>query len=329
MGISAGIASLLTDVGVGAATAGDIAAVAAPALEGAGLGAGTAALTGGNAGTGALYGGLIGAAGPLANVAGLTSATTTGGALSQILGLGGGGGATTGAATSAAPDLGSMSGSSTLDQVLGMSDPGVSTPAAVATAANGATGSSGGIGGTLRNLAAIGVLANMFSKPGYGSQPTPANLSVSPLMNQPLTTTGALNRTLNPAWGPASGNWYTYGQVPETQGAFTNNQLSFPMGVGAARGGALRLARRARGGADGYVRGGGDGMSDTVPARLSDGEYVVNADVVSALGNGSNEKGAQRLDQMRRQVMRDRGTPRVVPKKVKKTPLQYLSKASG
>jgi len=59
-------------------------------------------------------------------------------------------------------------------------------------------------------------------------------------------------------------------------------------------------ARFAKGG---YLDGPGDGMSDSIPAsiegkqpaRLADGEFVVPADVVSHLGNGSTKAGAQRL----------------------------------
>lgn len=46
-----------------------------------------------------------------------------------------------------------------------------------------------------------------------------------------------------------------------------------------------------------YVQGEGDGTSDSVPAMLANGEFVVPADVVSKLGNGSNEAGAGVLDQ--------------------------------
>jgi hypothetical protein len=53
----------------------------------------------------------------------------------------------------------------------------------------------------------------------------------------------------------------------------------------------------------GYLDGAGDGMSDSIPAtigdkqpaRLADGEFVVPADVVSHLGNGSTKAGAQHL----------------------------------
>jgi hypothetical protein len=46
-----------------------------------------------------------------------------------------------------------------------------------------------------------------------------------------------------------------------------------------------------------HVRGPGDGTSDSIPARLANGEYVLSADVVSGLGNGDNGSGAKRLDQ--------------------------------
>jgi hypothetical protein len=46
-----------------------------------------------------------------------------------------------------------------------------------------------------------------------------------------------------------------------------------------------------------YVQGDGDGTSDSVPAMLANGEFVIPADVVSRLGNGSNQAGASVLDQ--------------------------------
>lgn len=46
-----------------------------------------------------------------------------------------------------------------------------------------------------------------------------------------------------------------------------------------------------------YVQGEGDGTSDSVPAMLANGEFVIPADVVAKIGNGSNEAGAGVLDQ--------------------------------
>ena len=54
------------------------------------------------------------------------------------------------------------------------------------------------------------------------------------------------------------------------------------------------------------LRGPGDGVSDSIPAkigrnqpaRLADGEFVVPARIVSELGNGSTEAGAKQLYKM-------------------------------
>jgi hypothetical protein len=67
------------------------------------------------------------------------------------------------------------------------------------------------------------------------------------------------------------------------------------------------IASMAKGGmAPKFLSGGGDGMSDDIPAtingkqpaRLADGEFVVPADVVSHLGNGSSKAGAKQLYSM-------------------------------
>lgn len=63
-----------------------------------------------------------------------------------------------------------------------------------------------------------------------------------------------------------------------------------------------------------FLSGGGDGMSDSIPAsingrqeaRLADGEFVVPADVVSHLGNGSSKAGAKRLYSMMDKVRQAR-----------------------
>ena len=67
----------------------------------------------------------------------------------------------------------------------------------------------------------------------------------------------------------------------------------------------------------GYLSGGnvpGDGMSDSIPAMigrgqqaaLSEGEFVIPADVVSHLGNGSSNAGSKQLYAMMDQVRKDR-----------------------
>jgi len=62
------------------------------------------------------------------------------------------------------------------------------------------------------------------------------------------------------------------------------------------------------------LKGPGDGMSDSIPAtiggkqpaRLADGEFVVPADVVSHLGNGSTDAGAKRLYTMMDKIRKAR-----------------------
>ena len=63
-----------------------------------------------------------------------------------------------------------------------------------------------------------------------------------------------------------------------------------------------------------FLVGDGDGMSDDIPAmiadkqpaRLADGEFVIPADVVSHLGNGSSKAGAERLHDMMRKIRKER-----------------------
>jgi len=73
---------------------------------------------------------------------------------------------------------------------------------------------------------------------------------------------------------------------------------------------------------EGKLSGAGDGMEDMIPANvggeqdvlLSDGEFVVPADVVSGLGNGSSDAGARELERMMDRVRTSRhGTPEQPP----------------
>lgn len=53
--------------------------------------------------------------------------------------------------------------------------------------------------------------------------------------------------------------------------------------------------------------GTGGGRDDTINAKLSDGEYVLDAETVALLGNGSTKAGALVLDQMRQQLRKQKG----------------------
>jgi hypothetical protein len=78
------------------------------------------------------------------------------------------------------------------------------------------------------------------------------------------------------------------------------------------------------------LRGPGDGMSDSIPgvignkqpARLADGEFVVPADVVSHLGNGSTDAGAKRLYGMMDKVRKARTGTKKQGKQIK--PEKYM-----
>ena len=81
---------------------------------------------------------------------------------------------------------------------------------------------------------------------------------------------------------------------------------------GGQTGGIASLGTYSDGGR--MLKGPGDGMSDSIPAsigskqpaRLADGEFVVPADVVSHLGNGSTDAGAKQLYAMMNKVRKAR-----------------------
>jgi hypothetical protein len=92
---------------------------------------------------------------------------------------------------------------------------------------------------------------------------------------------------------------------------------------GMAAGGALNMVRSYN------IGGGADGRSDDVDAVLSDGEYVFDAETVALLGNGSSEAGADRLDQMREQIRKQKGK-HLAQGKISpdaQSPLSYLKRS--
>lgn len=103
------------------------------------------------------------------------------------------------------------------------------------------------------------------------------------------------------------------------QGAYVT-----PMAMGGAyEGGGLNAMAR-------FVRGGGSGRDDEINARLSDGEYVMDAETVAMLGDGSTNEGARRLDQMRAKLRKHKGKALVRGKfsPNAKSPLSYLQGAA-
>ena len=78
-----------------------------------------------------------------------------------------------------------------------------------------------------------------------------------------------------------------------------------------------------------YVKGGGTGTSDSIPAVLSDGEYVIDAQTVSMLGDGSSDAGAKKLDAMREKIRKHKGSALAQGKFApnSKAPLSYIKGA--
>lgn len=127
---------------------------------------------------------------------------------------------------------------------------------------------------------------------------------------------------------PAPANYYTYGAIPQEIWPVVNTppvtqaqeqaeadllgeevgEETFAYG-GVAQGGALDVLSGGGmpGKAEGPVAGPGTGRSDDIDARLSDGEYVIDAETVALLGDGSTAAGAEALDRMREQIRAHKG----------------------
>jgi hypothetical protein len=84
----------------------------------------------------------------------------------------------------------------------------------------------------------------------------------------------------------------------------------------------------SEGGIHHFVQGGGTGTSDSVPAMLANGEFVLPADIVSGLGNGSNDAGAKVLDEFLKVIRahKQSNNPKELPPD-SKGPLGYLLEA--
>ena len=79
---------------------------------------------------------------------------------------------------------------------------------------------------------------------------------------------------------------------------------SGPFGAGASRLGGIGAMRDLFMNNGGEVEGPGTGTSDSVPARLSDGEFVLTAKAVRGAGGGDRDLGAARMYDMMSQLER-------------------------
>ena len=129
----------------------------------------------------------------------------------------------------------------------------------------------------------------------------------------PVERMSQMNTAINP-----QGGLYPQGMIDKTQYAVPTQRPTSMEVIDAGaqrtfnRGGIADLGGYSDGGR--MLKGPGDGMSDSIPgvignkqpARLADGEFVVPADVVSHMGNGSTDAGAKKLYAMMDKVRKAR-----------------------
>jgi hypothetical protein len=134
-----------------------------------------------------------------------------------------------------------------------------------------------------------------------------ANPSIAKLFNYNMS--GRAEQPVQaPSGEPTGGfpNNYFALANPSLAKLFNYNMSGSPSPFAQSDSGPFAGSSGAKFAKGGYLDGPGDGMSDSIPAtiegkqpaRLADGEFVVPADVVSHLGNGSTKAGAQRLYSM-------------------------------
>ena len=198
-----------------------------------------------------------------------------------------------------------------------------------APTAGGAGGGQGGQGGGLLGNLNLGTLlaggAALAAASGMGSAPAQARQAVAGLppnqqeyFNRPGVTWdwGRIQRDASMS-GMSMGQYIATNFPRFTSGQY--NAQPTTTAPGMAQGGALSAVAR-------FARGAGTGRSDEIDAKLSDGEYVIDAETVAMLGDGSSKAGAQRLDQMREAIRSHKGKALAKGKfsPDAKSPLSYL-----
>lgn len=266
---------------------------------------------------GAIGSALTGALGIGANLAPLIGGAIVGGGISSLTGGDVGTGIVSGGlAPSVLSTLGltgsggALSGLNLLPAAAAAATPAAAAPAAAAaaptaaaTGAAAAGAASPTLASSLLKAAPLLLAASALGGAGRSNQPSgPPELDSSQKSKTPLTPV----KFERPQLQPQVTTRYGYG--PEQQ-FFQNNVL--PAAEGR------------------YVKGGGTGTSDDIPARLSDGEYVLDASTVSMLGDGSSDAGAKKLDEMRENIRKHKGAALAKGKFAPdaKGPLSYIKGA--
>ena len=292
-------------------------------MTGAAVGGGTSIIQGKDPLQGALLGGLMGGAG-----AGVSSL------------MGGASGAMPGAA--AATPAATSAGTQSLAATAGSATPGLSASSVPGfmgpvdySIASGAPSASSGISGlakagTMPGLEIAGGPATsqlgLTAPAGAMSSAAPANSSMFGKAGQFFEGLTPKQKLLAGGAGIAGIGMVSdqlRGGIPKKKpysGALSQYRFdpsAYQPYSYAGGGGIAGLGGYSDGGR--MLKGPGDGMSDSIPARigakqparLADGEFVVPADVVSHLGNGSTDAGAKQLYSMMNKVRKARtGNPK-------------------
>jgi hypothetical protein len=149
---------------------------------------------------------------------------------------------------------------------------------------------------------------NMVGKPsgnksGMSQQAAKSSILRGDVGKLPLNPVEAQNQILRLLETQIPGSVSTRAPLDLYRELFPARSKSEPTSYALNLNSGQQEAQYARGG---YLDGQGDGMSDSIPAtiegkqpaRLADSEFVLPADVVSHIGNGSSKAGAKRLYKM-------------------------------
>jgi hypothetical protein len=166
----------------------------------------------------------------------------------------------------------------------------------------GSGGGGGGGGGTAGSQAINPIFSAKLPTPGVGGAFKVGGLDYT---TPPATDT--YRYAMGPAMDIPAGMDLRGATSPYAgYGPGTLGEETFKRVTGMAHGGAMGYARGSS--RDSFaVEGPGTGRSDDIPAVLSDGEYVIDAETVALLGDGSSKAGAKKLDEMRVKVRKHKG----------------------
>jgi hypothetical protein len=177
--------------------------------------------------------------------------------------------------------------------------------ASLAAGLIGGGGGGGGGGGVAGSQAINPIFSAKLPTPGVGGAFKVGGLDYT---TPPARSAADMYRyAMGPAMDIRAGTDLSKATSPYAgYGPGTLGEETFKRVTGMAHGGSMGYARGSS--RDSFaVEGPGTGRSDDIPAVLSDGEYVIDAETVALLGDGSSKAGAKKLDEMRVKVRKHKG----------------------